>query len=486
MPERLIFEYSSEGKKGFSLPEMDVPVEPVEKFIENRHLRKDLPELPEVSEIEVVRHFTHLSQENYSIDSHFYPLGSCTMKYNPKINEDVARLSGFTNIHPLQPEELSQGSLQLLYELEQYLAEISGLSRVSLQPAAGAQGEMTGMLMIRAYHKAMGNPRKKVIIPDSAHGTNPASAVLSGYDVVEVKSDNEGRVDLEDLKRVADSECAAFMLTNPNTLGLFEKNILHISKILKEHGILLYLDGANLNAMLGLCRPGDMGFDVVHFNLHKTFSTPHGGGGPGSGPVGVKESLVPFLPVPVIVKKGERFYFNYDHPKSIGKVQGFYGNFGVMVKAYAYIRTLGAKGLREVSENAILNANYMKKRLEGYFALPYKSGCMHEFVLSISEQKKAGVSTKDIAKRLLDYGFHPPTVYFPLIVDEAMMIEPTETETKETLDKFCDALIAIAKEAKENPEIVKSAPHTTPVARLDEAKAAKELDLRWKKGHRGT
>jgi glycine dehydrogenase subunit 2 len=320
-----------------------------------------------------------------------------------------------------------------------------------------------------------------VIIPDSAHGTNPASAVLSGYEIVEVKSDNEGRVDLEDLKKVADAECAAFMLTNPNTLGLFEKNILQISKILKEHGIMLYLDGANLNAMLGLCRPGDMGFDVVHFNLHKTFSTPHGGGGPGSGPVGVKESLVPFLPVPVIEKKDECFYLNYDIPKSIGKVQGFYGNFGVMVKAYAYIRTLGAEGLKEVSENAILNANYMKKRLEGYFALPYKVGCMHEFVLSGSEQKKAGISTKDISKRLLDYGLHPPTVYFPLIVDEALMIEPTETETKEVLDKFCDAMIAIAKETKENPEIVKSAPHTTPVARLDEAKAAKELDLRWKK-----
>ena len=481
MVERLIFEYSSEGKRGYSLPEMDVPVEPVEKFIENRHLRKNLPELPEVSEIEVVRHFTHLSQENYSIDSHFYPLGSCTMKYNPKINEDVARLPGFTNIHPLQPEGLSQGSLQMMYELEQCLAEISGLSRVSLQPAAGAQGEMTGMMMIRAYHKAMGNPRKKVLIPDSAHGTNPASAVLSGYEVVEVRSDNEGRVDLEDLKKVADAECAAFMLTNPNTLGLFEKNILQISKILKEHGIMLYLDGANLNAMLGLCRPGDMGFDVVHFNLHKTFSTPHGGGGPGSGPLGVKEALVPFLPVPVIEKKDECFYLNYDIPKSIGKVQGFYGNFGVMVKAYAYIRTLGAEGLKEVSENAILNANYMKKRLEGYFALPYKVGCMHEFVLSGSEQKKAGISTKDISKRLLDYGLHPPTVYFPLIVDEALMIEPTETETKEVLDKFCDAMIAIAKETKENPEIVKSAPHTTPVARLDEAKAAKELDLRWKK-----
>lgn len=481
MAEKLIFEYSVAGKRGYSLPENDVPVEPVEKLIEEKYLRKNLPELPEVSEVEVVRHFTHLSHENYSIDSHFYPLGSCTMKYNPKVNEDVARFPGFTNIHPLQPEALSQGALQLMYELEKYLAEISGLSRVSLQPAAGAHGELTGMLMVRAYHQAMGNPRKKVIIPDSAHGTNPASAALSGYEVVEVKSDNEGRVDLEDLKKVADANCAAFMLTNPNTLGLFEKNIVQVSRILKEYGILLYLDGANLNAMLGLCRPGDMGFDVVHFNLHKTFSTPHGGGGPGAGPVGVKGPLMPFLPVPTIKKKGDLYYLNYDRPRSIGKIQGFYGNFGVLVKAYAYIRTLGARGLREVSENAILNANYVKKRLEEYFDLQYKGHCMHEFVLSGKRQKKAGVPTRDIAKRLLDYGFHPPTVYFPLIVDEALMIEPTETETKETLDEFCEALIAIAKEVEENPEIVKSAPHTTPVSRLDETKAVKELDLRWKR-----
>ncbi len=481
MGEKLIFEYSSPGKKGYSLPENDVPTEPVEKLIEEKYLRKALPELPEVSEMEVVRHFTHLSQENYSIDSNFYPLGSCTMKYNPKVNEDVGRLPGFTHIHPLQPEALSQGVLQLLYELEQYLAEISGLSRVSLQPAAGAHGELTGMLMVRAYHQSMGNPRKKVIIPDSAHGTNPASAVLAGYDAVEVKSDKEGRVDLQDLKKVADAECAAFMLTNPNTLGLFEKNILQISRILKEYGILLYLDGANLNAMLGLCRPGDMGFDVVHFNLHKTFSTPHGGGGPGAGPVGVKKSLIPFLPVPTVERRGDLFYCNYERPKSIGKIQGFYGNFGVMVRAYAYIRTLGASGLKEVGENAILNANYMKKRLEGYFDLPYEGHCMHEFVLSAKRQKKAGVPTRDIAKRLLDFSFHPPTIYFPLIVDEALMIEPTETETKETLDRFCDAMIAIAKEIEENPNIVRSAPHTTIVSRLDETRAAKDLDLRWRR-----
>ncbi len=434
-----------------------------------------------MSEIELIRHFTRLSQLNYGVDLGFYPLGSCTMKYNPKVNEEAARMPGFLSSHPLQPEHLSQGALRLMYELEGYLKEIGGVNRVSLQPVAGAHGELAGLLVMRAYHESQGNPRKKVIIPDSAHGTNPASAALAGYEIVVIKSSKEGLVDLDELKRALDTDCAAVMLTNPNTLGLFEKDILEISRLIHDAGALLYMDGANLNALLGIARPGDMGFDVVHFNLHKTFSTPHGGGGPGAGPIGVVERLAPFIPVPTIEKTGDRYFLDYNRPQSIGSVHGFYGNFGILVRAYTYIRRMGASGLKEASQNAILNANYIKKRLKDHYYIPNHTLCMHECVFSAKYQKAKGVHAWDIAKRLQDYGFHPPTVNFPLIIDEAIMIEPTETEAKETLDKFCEAMISIAGEVEANPDIVKNAPHTRNVKRLDEAQAVKKPNLRWQR-----
>lgn len=477
MDNRLIFEKGSIGRKGYSLPANDIEERAIEDLIPERFRRKNRPGLPELSELDVVRHFTSLSQRNYAIDTTFYPLGSCTMKYNPKINEEIAGIPGFARIHPLQPEVISQGALRIMFDLETYLKEISGLERVSLQPSAGAQGELAGMLMIRAYHKKMGNPRKTVIIPDSAHGTNPASATLAGFDVREVKSDNEGLVDIEDLKKVLDKDCAALMLTNPNTLGLFEREIKTISKLVHEMGALLYMDGANLNALLGICRPGDMGFDLVHFNLHKTFSTPHGGGGPGSGPIGVKRHLAPFLPIPTIEKDGERLYLDFNRPESIGKLQAFYGNFAILVRAYSYIRIVGEEGLNDISINAVLNANYIRKRLELEFFIPFNRACMHEFVLSAKRLKAKGIHAWDLAKRLIDYGLHPPTVYFPLIVEEAMMIEPTETESKETLDQFCDAMIAIAREADRDPELIKKAPHTRDIGRLDEVRAARNLDV---------
>lgn len=482
MSEKLIFELSSKGRKGYSLPELDVPIKKTEELIPSEKLRNQAPPLPELSEVDVVRHFVRLSILNHHVDKGFYPLGSCTMKYSPKINEDISRLAGFSQIHPFEPEDSVQGALRLMYELGEYLKEISGLDGITLQPAAGAHGELTGLLIIHAYHKSKGNPRSKVVIPDSAHGTNPASVVTAGYVTVQVKSNQKGRVDLEELRKVMDNEVAAVMLTNPNTLGLFESQILEISEVVHQHGALLYMDGANLNAMLGIVRPGDMGFDVVHFNLHKTFSTPHGGGGPGSGPVGVKKDLVEFLPVPVIEKSrdDEKYRLNYSLPHTIGKVHSFYGNFGVMVKAYAYIRHLGAEGLRKVSEAAILNANYVKESLKDAYELPYDSVCQHEFVLSGKSQKAKGVKTLDIAKRILDFGLHAPTVYFPLIVSEALMIEPTETESKESLDEFIRVMRQIAQEVDENPEIVKSAPHNTPVGRLDEVKAARDLNVRWK------
>lgn len=472
--EPLIFEYSQPNRKAWTLPKLDVFLPQDLGFIERTNIN-----LPEVSEIDVVRHFIALSVLNHHVDKGFYPLGSCTMKYNPKINEDMARLAGFSAIHPLQPEDTLQGALQLMYELERYLCEISGMDAVTLQPAAGAHGEFTGIMIVHKYFETRKENRKKVLIPDSAHGTNPASVTLSGYTAVEIKSNALGLVDIENLEKVLDDEVACLMLTVPNTLGLFETEIFKIAQILHKKGALLYLDGANLNAYLGHHRPGDAGFDLVHFNLHKTFSTPHGGGGPGAGPLAVKKDLAQFLPIPVIVKDNDKFRFDFDRPNSIGKIHAFWGNFGVMVRAYTYIRMLGSQGLKEVSECAIINANYIRKALETYYTLPYKSICMHECVLSANNLKPYGVRTLDVAKRLLDFGLHSPTVYFPLIVPEALMIEPTETESKESIDEFIQAMIQIYQEAQENPQILKDAPQTTPVRRLDEVKASRELDVKY-------
>jgi glycine dehydrogenase subunit 2 len=478
----LIFEVSKTGRVGYSLPALDVDDINVEEVIPSEYLRTEEAELPEVSELDIMRHYTALSKRNHGVDSGFYPLGSCTMKYNPKINENVARFPGFAHVHPLQEEETAQGAMELLFDLQEHLKEITGMDEVTLQPAAGAHGEWTGLMMIRAYHEANGDfNRTKVIVPDSAHGTNPASATVAGLETITVKSDDNGLVDLEDLRRVVDLNVAALMLTNPNTLGLFEEHILEMAKIIHEAGGKLYYDGANLNAVLSKARPGDMGFDVVHLNLHKTFTGPHGGGGPGSGPVGVKEDLIPYLPKPVLVKTEEGYRFDYNRPQSIGRVKPYYGNFGINVRAYTYIRSMGPDGLKAVTEYAVLNANYMMRRLEPYFDLPYKQHCKHEFVLSGRRQKKLGVRTLDIAKRLLDFGYHPPTIYFPLNVEEAMMIEPTETESKETLDEFINIMIQIAKEAEENPEIVQEAPHHTVVKRLDETTAARKPILRFEK-----
>ncbi|GKU81162.1 aminomethyl-transferring glycine dehydrogenase subunit GcvPB [Niallia sp. NCCP-28] len=476
----LIFESSTPGRIGYSLPEMDVPEIALEDLLPTDYVREENPELPEVSELDIMRHYTALSKRNHGLDSGFYPLGSCTMKYNPKINEHVARFAGFANIHPLQEENSVQGALELMYDLQEHLTEITGMDEVTLQPAAGAHGEWTGLMMIRAYHEAKGDTnRTKVIVPDSAHGTNPASATVAGLETITVKSNEQGLVDLEDLRRVVGEDTAALMLTNPNTLGLFEENILEMAEIVHSAGGKLYYDGANLNAVLSKARPGDMGFDVVHLNLHKTFTGPHGGGGPGSGPVGVKADLIPFLPKPVIVKIGDEYSFDYDRPQSIGRVKPFYGNFGINVRAYTYIRSMGPDGLKAVTENAVLNANYMMRRLAEFYDLPFDRHCKHEFVLSGKRQKKLGVRTLDIAKRLLDFGYHPPTIYFPLNVEECIMIEPTETESKETLDQFIDAMIQIAKEAEETPETVQEAPHTTVIGRLDEALAARKPVLRY-------
>ncbi|HEX7400992.1 MAG TPA: aminomethyl-transferring glycine dehydrogenase subunit GcvPB [candidate division Zixibacteria bacterium] len=485
MSEKLLVELSSPGRKGFSLPELDVPKKKTEELIPKDRLREELPSLPELSEVDVARHFIRLSIMNHHVDKGFYPLGSCTMKYNPKINEALVRLNGLAHLHPFQTEDTYPGALKLMFELGEYVEEISGMDEISLQPAAGAHGELTSLLIIHAYHKKNKSKRTKVIIPDSAHGTNPASVITAGFSTMQIKSNSKGLIDVEELKKAMGEDVAALMITNPNTLGLFETDILEIARVVHDAGALLYMDGANLNALMGIAKPGDMGFDVVHFNLHKTFSTPHGGGGPGSGPVGVKENLAPFLPVPVVVKRAgkketEEYHLDYKRPQSIGRMHSFYGNFGVMVRAYVYIRQNGAKGLREVSENAIINANYLREILKQYYHLPYDDFCQHEFVLSGDRQKEKGVKTLDIAKRLLDFGLHAPTVYFPLIVHEALMIEPTETESKESLDEFADAMIKIAKEVEENPGVVTSAPHVTPVGRLDEVKAAKDLNLRWK------
>jgi len=481
MDEPLIFDLSSEGRGAFSLPKDDVPTTELCDLLPDETLNKKDVELPEVSEVDLVRHFTRLSQRNFGVDLGFYPLGSCTMKYNPKVNEDIASMPGLSMIHPLQDELSVQGMLELLYNFEKYLCAIFGYDAFTLQPAAGAHGELTSLFMVKAYHLHRGDlKRDKVIVPDSSHGTNPASVSMVGYHAKQVRSNTRGGVDVEELKKAVSDDTAALMLTNPNTLGLFDENILEVAKIVHAAGGLLYYDGANANATLGSVRPADLGFDIAHFNLHKTFSTPHGGGGPGAGPVGVKKELIPFLPVPYVEKEGNEFRFSSKRsPNSVGRVHSFHGNINVIVKAYSYIRSLGAEGLKRVGENAVLNANYCMNRLKAYYHLPYDRTCQHEFVISAKWQKeKFGISALDIAKRLIDYGFHPPTIYFPLIVEEALMIEPTETESKETLDAFCDAMIKIAKEAQDSPEIIKSAPHNTPVSRLDEAKAARQPNLR--------
>ncbi len=472
---KLIFESGSPGRSAFFWPEEET----VEGVIPDAFVRREIAGFPELGELETVRHFTRLSQRNFGIESQFYPLGSCTMKYNPKINEIVARFPGFAQVHPLAPGDLLQGAFALLFELERMLAEISGMAHVSLQPSAGAQGELTGLMLIRACLTERGNPRKKIIVPDTAHGTNPASSTLCGYEVVQISSNDHGVIDTAKVEAAMDSDVAAVMITNPNTLGLFETNIEEIAKVVHSRGGMLYLDGANLNALMGIAKPGHMGVDVLHMNLHKTFSTPHGGGGPGAGPVAVRSDLADYLPVPRIVKAGDRFELREDFEKSIGRVRSFFGNFGVLVRAYAYILTLGGNGLKDVSSMALLNANYIRKKLEKSYQLAYNEPCMHECILTDRVQQKNGVSTLDIAKRLLDYGYHPPTIYFPLVVSGALMIEPTETETLETLDGFIEAMVAIAQEAKDDPELVKNAPHTTPVKRLDEARAARKPILRW-------
>jgi len=476
----LIFELSRPGRTACSLPECDVPEAELSDLIPEELLRACPPDLPEVSEVDLVRHYTQLSQRNYGVDAGFYPLGSCTMKYNPKVNEDMADLCGFVNVHPYQDERTVQGCLELIWKTDRLLSEITGMSRFTFQPAAGAHGEMTGLMIMKAWHESRGDhARTKIIIPDSAHGTNPASAAIAGFDVIEIKSDENGLVSPEELKKVVNHETAGLMLTNPNTLVLFERHILEIADIVHDAGGLLYYDGANMNAIMGIARPGDMGFDVVHLNLHKTFSTPHGGGGPGAGPVGVAEKLVPFLPVPVVEYTAGSYHADYNRPLSIGRVKSFYGNFTVAVKAYAYILSMGAKGLRLASETAVLNANYILAKLRDVYHLPYNRPCMHEVVFSGEKQKKRGVSTLDIAKRLLDYGFHPPTIYFPLIVKEALMIEPTETESKETLDAFIQAMLDIAREAETDPDLVKGAPYATVVSRLDEAMAARQPVIKY-------
>jgi glycine dehydrogenase subunit 2 len=474
---KLIYERSQEGRRGSALPKNDLPVPEIPEELR----RERPPRLPEISEPELVRHFTSLSTRTFGIDTGFYPLGSCTMKHNPRVNERVVNLPGFRDLHPFQEEEGAQGALELMWRLQEILAEVAGLPAVSLQPAAGSQGELTGLMLMRAYFADRGEAetRRKVVIPDTAHGTNPASVTMGGYELTHVQTDPRGNIDVEDLRGKVDEGTAGLMLTNPSTLGLFDEHIEEIAEIFHEVGALLYYDGANLNAVCGISRPGDMGFDIVHINLHKTFSQPHGGGGPGGGPIVVRDKLEPFLPVPAVVKDGERFRLDYDRPKSIGKVRGFTGPFGVFVRSYAYIRSYGPR-LREMSEAAVLNANYLLALLRKAYDLPYDRLAMHEFVLSARSLKREhGISALDVAKRLMDYGFHPPTIYFPLVVPEALMIEPTETEAKETLDEFAEAMLAIAREAKEDPDILRDAPHGRPVRRLDEVLAARRAIVKY-------
>jgi glycine dehydrogenase subunit 2 len=478
--DKLIFEISAEGKSGYTLPESGVERGLAAGKIPAELIRRDEPTLPCVSEPEAVRHFTRLSQENYGVDGGFYPLGSCTMKYNPKINEDIAAAEAFTGLHPYQHTDDAQGILALLYELGGMFAEITGMAGFSLQPAAGAHGELAGLMIFKAWHEAHGGcGRRKIIVPDSSHGTNPASAAEAGFEIVQIKSAPDGTVDMDALAAALDETTAGLMLTNPNTLGLFETNIRRIADMVHEAGGLLYYDGANMNAIMGIARPGDMGFDVIHLNTHKTFSTPHGGGGPGAGPIGVSEALLPYLPGPAIVKNGGRYSLEKSGAEGIGKIRGFCGSVGVLVRAWAYIKTLGAAGLKEASETAVLNANYLKERLKGRYGLPCDTVCKHEFVLSGLREAADGVGTLDVAKRLIDLGYHPPTIYFPLIVENALMVEPTETESLETLDGFADAMLRIADEAASEPGLLHEAPAGTPVRRVDEVKAAKQPRLVW-------
>lgn len=479
MQNKLVFEVGVAGSNSFQLPPLDVPNE---INVPENLLRTDNPPVPDLPENEAVRHFTRLSKRAYGVDDGFYPLGSCSMKYNPKVNELTARLPGLAEIHPLQPQATVQGALELLYNLDRILCEVTGMDRFTMQPAAGAQGELAGAMIMAAYHAKRGDlKRRKMIVPDSAHGTNPATANMAGFDVVEVKSNERGLVDLPSLKAVINDEVAGIMLTNPNTLGLFEEEIAEIAEVVHGCGGLLYYDGANLNGIMGVARPGDMGFDIVHLNLHKTFSTPHGGGGPGSGVVGVKQHLEPFLPAPLVAKNRDGFYFDHDRPDSIGSLLAFHGNFSVLVRAYTYLLTLGATGLREVSESAVLNANYLRTKLRDHYHIPFDRLCKHEFIATPGQLKQDyGITTLDIAKRLLDYGYHPPTIYFPLIVPEALLIEPTETETRERIDDFADIMIKIAAEAAADASLLKDAPHAMPIARVDEVGAARKPILRYR------
>lgn len=477
--EPTIFEIGSPGKIGVGLPDCDVPARPAEEYLGDDQVRSDLP-LPELSQPEVIRHFTHLSSMNYGIDTGFYPLGSCTMKYNPKVHETIAACPGFSQVHPCQPEEGSQGLLGVLYEMQRILGEIGGMDAVTLQPAAGAQGELTAMLIFKRRHERVGEGHRHiVIVPDSSHGTNPATAARCGYEILKVPSGPDGLVDIDAFRAELSNEVAAVMLTNPNTLGLFEKRVVEICAMAHDVGALMYCDGANMNAVLGISRPGDAGFDAMHFNLHKTFSSPHGGGGPGSGPVAVKSHLEPYLPTPIVGYNGDRYFWDADRPLSIGRMHAFHGNVGIIVRAWAYILSLGPMGLRTVSENAVLNANYLLSKIVGTYEVPFGKRCMHEFVVSAVRQRGFGVRALDIAKRLIDYGTHPPTVYFPLIVPEAMMIEPTETVSREMLDEFADAMLKVSEEAESDPALLLNAPYSTPVSRLDEALAARKLELRW-------
>ena len=480
--DKLIFELSKEGRRAYKLPKLDIEDRDIASIIPREFLREKDLDFPQVNEVEVIRHYTNLSNKNYGVDTGFYPLGSCTMKYNPKINEKMARLDGFSNIHPLQREECIQGSLQLMYELQEALAEIAGMDKMTLQPAAGAHGELAGIMIIKAYHeKNKDSKRDKIIVPDSAHGTNPATASMAGYKILEVKSSESGLVDVNELKELVGDDTAGLMLTNPNTLGLFEKDIREIADIVHSAGGQLYYDGANANAILGHARPGDMGFDVVHFNIHKTFSTPHGGGGPGSGPVGVKKHLEEFLPVPIVEREDNRYYLDYNYENSIGKVKDFYGHFSILVRAYTYILTMGRDGLKKASEIAVLNANYLAQELKEDYNLVLDTIYKHEFVLGGLKGDLGQVSTLDVAKRLLDFGFHPPTVYFPLIIKEALMIEPTESESKETLDKFVKVMKQIAKESRDNPDILKNSPIKTPVRRPNETQAARKPVVKYER-----
>lgn len=480
--ELLLYERSSPGKVGYQLPELDVPPVDPSAVLEPELVRAEIEGFPEVSEVEVVRHFTRLSTWNYAIDLGLYPLGSCTMKYNPRLNEAVARIEGIVDAHPYQPEALAQGMLNIQRTLENYLAEITGMDAVTLQPAAGAHGELTGLLLVRAYHESLGDPRRVVLVPDSAHGTNPATAAIAGYDVVEIKSNDRGMIDIGSLAAAVDDSVAALMVTNPNTVGIFEQDIARVAAILRGCGAQLYMDGANMNALVGITRPGEFGVDVMHLNLHKTFSTPHGGGGPGAGPVAVREHLEPYLPIPRIREDRGGLSYEWERPKSIGRVRAFYGNFGVLVRALAYILAHGGDGLRNATIDAVLNANYIRKGLEGHYELPYSAPSMHECVFGDARQAKHGVKTGDIAKRLIDYGFHPYTVSFPLIVRGALMIEPTETESKQELDQFVAAMQAIAEEVESDPDLVRKAPVTTRTGRVDETLAARKPVVIWKGG----